>query len=45
LTRSTFKMLMSTFLLPAVIIALLSTQNRQTSYDIAASSVVVELEH
>jgi uncharacterized RDD family membrane protein YckC len=44
LTRSSFKTLMSTFLFPAVIVALLTSQNRQTSYDMAANAVVVELE-
>jgi hypothetical protein len=44
LTRSSFKTLMATFLFPAVIVALLTTQNRQTSYDMAANAVVVELE-
>ncbi|CAF1055657.1 unnamed protein product [Adineta ricciae] len=44
LTRSSFKTLMSTFLFPAVVVALLTSQNRQTSYDMAASAVVVELE-
>jgi hypothetical protein len=44
LTRSSFKTLMATFLFPAVIVALLTSQNRQTSYDMAASAVVVELE-
>jgi uncharacterized RDD family membrane protein YckC len=34
---------MATFLFPAVIVALLSTQNRRTGYDIAAKTVVVEL--
>jgi hypothetical protein len=42
-TRSSFKSLMSTFLFPAVIVALLTSQHRQTSYDMAASAVVVEL--
>lgn len=44
LTRSSFKTLMSTFLFPAVVVALLTSQNRQTSYDMAANAVVVELE-
>jgi len=44
LIRSSFKTLMSTFLFPAIIVALLTTQNRQTSYDMAANAVVVELE-
>jgi hypothetical protein len=44
LTRSSFKTLMATFLFPAVIVALLTSQNRQTSYDMAANAVVVELE-
>ncbi|CAF4287037.1 unnamed protein product, partial [Adineta steineri] len=44
LIRSSFKSLTSTFLFPTVIIALLTSQNRQTSYDVAASAVVVELE-
>ncbi|CAF3961968.1 unnamed protein product [Adineta steineri] len=44
LIRSSFKTLTSTFLFPTVIIALLTSQNRQTSYDVAASAVVVELE-
>jgi hypothetical protein len=35
---------MSTFLFPAVVVALLTSQNRQTSYDMAANAVVVELE-
>jgi len=43
-TRSSFKSLMSTFLFPAVIVALLTSQHRQTSYDMAANAVVVELE-
>ncbi|CAF1119133.1 unnamed protein product [Adineta ricciae] len=43
-TRSSFKSLMSIFLLPAVIVALMTSQHRQTSYDMAANSVVVELE-
>ncbi|CAF0810085.1 unnamed protein product [Didymodactylos carnosus] len=43
LTRSAFKSLMSTFLFPAVVVALLSS-HRQTSYDIAANALVVELE-
>lgn len=43
-TRSSFKSLMSTFLFPAVLIALYTSQNRQTSYDMAANAVVVELE-
>jgi hypothetical protein len=34
---------MSTFLFPAVLVALLTSQNRQTSYDMAANAVVVEL--
>lgn len=45
LTRSSFKSLMSTFLFPAVIVALLTSQHRQTSYDMAANAVVVELEN
>ena len=44
LTRSSFKTLMATFLFPAVMVALFTTQNRQTSYDMAANAVVVELE-
>ncbi|CAF3097973.1 unnamed protein product [Rotaria sp. Silwood2] len=44
LTRSSFKTLMSTFLFPAVIVALLTSQNRQTSYDMAANTVVVEFQ-
>jgi len=44
LTRSSFKSLMSTFLFPAVLVALLTSQHRQTSYDMAANAVVVELE-
>ncbi|CAF4342814.1 unnamed protein product, partial [Rotaria sp. Silwood2] len=40
LTRSSFKTLMSTFLFPAVIVALLTSQNRQTSYDMAANTVM-----
>jgi len=43
-TRSSFKSLMATFLFPAVLVALLTSQNRQTSYDMAANAVVVELE-
>jgi len=43
-TRSSFKSLMSTFLFPAVLVALLTSQHRQTSYDMAANAVVVELE-
>ncbi len=43
-TRSSFKSLMSTFLFPAVIVALMTSQHRQTSYDMAANAVVVELE-
>ncbi|CAF0726538.1 unnamed protein product [Didymodactylos carnosus] len=43
LTRSAFKSLMSTFLFPAVLVALLSA-HRQTSYDIASNALVVELE-
>jgi len=35
---------MATFLFPAVIIALFTSQHRQTSYDVAASAVVVEVE-
>ena len=35
---------MSTFLFPAVLIALITSQHRQTSYDMAANAVVVELE-
>ncbi|UJR37540.1 hypothetical protein I4U23_030242 [Adineta vaga] len=42
--RSSFKSLMSIFLLPAVIVALMTSQHRQTSYDMAANAVVVELE-
>ena len=44
LTRSSIKTLMATFLFPAVILALLTSQNRQTSYDMAANTLVVELE-
>ncbi|CAF3991353.1 unnamed protein product [Rotaria sordida] len=44
LTRSSFKTLMSTFLFPAIIVALLTSQNRQTSYDMAANTVVVEFQ-
>lgn len=44
ITRSAFKTLMATFLFPAVIVSLLTAQNRQTSYDMAASALVVELE-
>ncbi|CAF1000699.1 unnamed protein product [Rotaria sp. Silwood1] len=44
LTRSSFKTLMATFLFPAVIVALLTSQNRQTSYDMAANTVVVEFQ-
>ncbi|CAF2446860.1 unnamed protein product [Rotaria sp. Silwood2] len=43
-TRSIFKSLMSTFLFPALIIALFTSQYRQTNYDIAANAVVVVLE-
>ncbi|CAF0802276.1 unnamed protein product [Rotaria sordida] len=43
-TRSSFKSLMSTFLFPALIIALFTSQYRQTNYDIAANTVVVVLE-
>ncbi|CAF1671827.1 unnamed protein product [Rotaria magnacalcarata] len=45
LTRSSIKILMATFLFPAVLVALLTSQNRQTSYDMAANTLVVELEH
>ncbi|CAF4302470.1 unnamed protein product [Rotaria socialis] len=45
LTRSSMKTLMATFLFPAVLVALLTSQNRQTNYDMAANSLVVELEH
>ena len=44
LTRSAFKVLLSTFLFPSVLVALFTTQNRQTSYDMAAHAVVVEFE-
>jgi len=44
LTRTSFKSLMSTFLFPAVVVALMTSQHRQTSYDMAANAVVVELE-
>jgi len=44
LTRSSFKSLMSTFLFPAIIVALVTSHQRQTSYDMAANSLVVELE-
>lgn len=43
-TRSSFKSLMATFLFPAVVVALLTSQHRQTSYDMAANALVVELE-
>lgn len=35
---------MATFLFPAVVVALLTSQHRQTSYDMAANALVVELE-
>ncbi|CAF0783041.1 unnamed protein product [Adineta steineri] len=44
ITRSSFKSLMSIFLFPAVVVALMTSQHRQTSYDMAANAVVVELE-
>jgi hypothetical protein len=43
LTRSSYKSLMSTFLFPAVIVSILTSQHRQTNYDMAANAVVVEL--
>lgn len=35
---------MATFLFPAVIVALLTSQYRQTNYDMATNAVVVVLE-
>ncbi|CAF3082549.1 unnamed protein product [Rotaria socialis] len=43
-TRSTFKCLMATFLFPALIVALFTSQYRQTNYDMAANAVVVVIE-
>lgn len=43
-TRSTFKSLMGTFLFPALIVALFTSQYQQTNYDVASNAIVVVLE-